>query len=106
MQAYSATTPTKIEHRINKRLFIPKLLILPAIVFALVSQHIYVEGGFWDTTWEVLSFVFLLVAALGRVWTSAYISGRKNHELVVNGPYSLTRNPLYFFSFFAYLVRA
>ena len=38
-----------------------------------------------------------------RVWTSAYVSGRKTHELVVDGPYSLTRNPLYFFSLLAYL---
>ncbi len=89
--------------RINKRLFIPKLLFLPAFLFALVSQHVYVEGGFWDTTWEVVSFLILTIAALGRVWTSAYISGRKTHELVTDGPYSLTRNPLYFFSLLAYL---
>jgi hypothetical protein len=40
---------------------------------------------------------------MGRVWVSAYISGRKNKDLVVDGPYSLTRNPLYFFSFLAYV---
>jgi len=89
--------------RINKRLFIPKLLFLPAILLALVSQHVYVEDGFWDTTWEVVSFLILMIAAIGRVWVSAYISGRKTHELVADGPYSLTRNPLYFFSFLAYL---
>jgi protein-S-isoprenylcysteine O-methyltransferase Ste14 len=87
----------------NARLFIPKLLFLPVILFALVSKHAYVEDGFWDTTWEVLAFFFLTVAALGRVWCSAYISGRKNHELVTDGPYSLSRNPLYFFSLFGYL---
>jgi protein-S-isoprenylcysteine O-methyltransferase Ste14 len=84
-------------------LFIPKLLFLPAILLALVSQHVYAEDGFWDTTWEVVSFLILMIAAIGRVWVSAYISGRKTHELVADGPYSLTRNPLYFFSFLAYL---
>jgi protein-S-isoprenylcysteine O-methyltransferase Ste14 len=89
--------------RTNYRIFVPKLLFLPVIAFALVSQHVYTEDGFWDTTWEVVSFLILLVAAMGRVWVSAYISGRKNHELVVDGPYSITRNPLYFFSFLGYV---
>jgi protein-S-isoprenylcysteine O-methyltransferase Ste14 len=103
MHDYAVTNFAAARSRINKRLFIPKLLFLPAIIFALVSRHAYVEDGFWDTTWEVVSYLVLMVAAIGRVWTSAYISGRKTHELVADGPYSLTRNPLYFFSLLAYL---
>jgi protein-S-isoprenylcysteine O-methyltransferase Ste14 len=103
MHDYAVTNFAAARSRINKRLFIPKLLFLPAILFALVSKHAYVEDGFWDTTWEVVSYLILMVAAIGRVWTSAYISGRKTHELVADGPYSLTRNPLYFFSLLAYL---
>src|SRR5262245_39566671 len=38
------------------------------------------------------------VATIGRLWCSVYISGYKNAALVTVGPYSLTRNPLYFFS--------
>jgi protein-S-isoprenylcysteine O-methyltransferase Ste14 len=103
MHDYAVTKFPVARGRINKRLFIPKLLFLPAILLAIVSQHVYVEYGFWDTTFQVVSFLILMIAALGRVWTSAYISGRKTHELVVDGPYSLTRNPLYFFSLLAYL---
>jgi protein-S-isoprenylcysteine O-methyltransferase Ste14 len=103
MHDYAITNFPVARSRVNKRLFIPKLLFLPAILLALVSQHVYAEDGFWDTTWEVASFLILIVAAIGRVWTAAYISGRKTHELVIDGPYSLTRNPLYFFSFLAYL---
>jgi protein-S-isoprenylcysteine O-methyltransferase Ste14 len=103
MHEYAITNVARPRNTINKRLFIPKLLFLPVILLAMVSQHVYVEDGFWDTTWEVVSFLILMVAAIGRVWTAAYISGRKTQELVVDGPYSLTRNPLYFFSFLAYL---
>lgn len=36
---------------------------------------------------------------LGRLWCLAYITGRKKRVLVVTGPYSLCRHPLYFSSF-------
>ncbi|MEJ1972386.1 MAG: isoprenylcysteine carboxylmethyltransferase family protein [Lacunisphaera sp.] len=48
---------------------------------------------------EITGFLLLIVAALGRVWAFAYIGGRKNQELCQGGPYSMTRNPLYVFSF-------
>jgi len=38
------------------------------------------------------------VAVTGRAWSLMYISGKKNASLVTVGPYSLCRNPLYFFS--------
>lgn len=48
---------------------------------------------------EWLGIVLIVVCILGRTWSSLYIGGRKIEEFVQTGPYSVMRNPLYFFSF-------
>ena len=47
---------------------------------------------------EWAGIVLIVICILGRTWASLYIGGRKNEQLVTIGPYSITRNPLYFFS--------
>jgi protein-S-isoprenylcysteine O-methyltransferase Ste14 len=47
----------------------------------------------------LVGIVLAGVGMVGRIWCLTYSSGYKSSELVVQGPYSVTRNPLYFFSF-------
>lgn len=42
--------------------------------------------------------LFVGIGVMGRIWCSLFISGYKNNKLVTYGPYSMCRNPLYFFS--------
>lgn len=39
-----------------------------------------------------------VICILGRTWCTLYIGGRKIDQLVTIGPYSVSRNPLYFFT--------
>lgn len=48
---------------------------------------------------EDVGRILIAVCILGRCWCTLYIGGRKGETLVSVGPYSLCRNPLYFFSF-------
>jgi Isoprenylcysteine carboxyl methyltransferase (ICMT) family len=36
-----------------------------------------------------------VLAVLGRIWTTLFIAGRKDVELVTTGPYAACRHPLY-----------
>ena len=60
------------------------------------------ESAYGDSLFACLLFllgtVLVGVATVGRLWCAVYISGYKDCELVTAGPYSISRNPLYFFS--------
>lgn len=76
-----------------------------AIGLALVMAVALCTGSIWHPDEmpgpmvEAVGLVLIAIAVVGRAWCSLYIGGRKADELVTTGPYSVTRNPLYMFSF-------
>ena len=87
----------------NLRLTVSRIALGAVISLALVAPHAWDEGGLTDKVLAMFGYVLLLVGCAGRIWCALYIAGRKNKVLVEQGPYSLTRNPLYFFSFLAFI---
>lgn len=80
------------------RIRITRLLLVPVLGLAVVSHHAHAEGSGWDRLVPLIGLVLLLAAMGGRIWASAYLTGRKDRVLVTEGPYSVVRNPLYLFS--------
>ena len=87
----------------NFRLRLTRLLILPVALIALATGHRHPADALVDTLLSAGGVLLLVLAAGGRAWASIYLAGRKNDVLVTSGPYSLTRNPLYLFSFLGFI---
>ncbi len=87
----------------NKRILVLRLLVVCVVVVVFLSNHFYEEGSLAALSLKVSGFLMLNISAFGRVWSAAFISGKKSNTLVTYGPYSVVRNPLYFFSFVGFV---
>lgn len=83
--------------RARKWAIFASLILLVALTG--LSQSIGGADGSLHESVEALGLGAIVLAIVGRAWCSLYIGGRKKAEVVDRGPYSITRNPLYLFSF-------
>ena len=95
----TATSNTFDLQRIQKiRKWVLGVALLAAVALAMFSTTWWPEGGMHDAV-ESVGLGAIVISIVGRAWCSLYIGGRKKAEIVSTGPYSLSRNPLYVFSY-------
>ena len=82
----------------KKRLLVVQVGAVLAALVLVVTQPAWNEDLLTHDVLETLGALLAVGCILGRLWSTLYIGGRKNGELVTTGPFSTTRNPLYFFS--------
>ena len=75
-----------------------RILMSLTILAGIFSKTLFPDETPIHESMDFLGYVLVTVCAVGRVYTTAFIGGVKNEKLVTWGPYSLCRNPLYFFS--------
>ena len=74
------------------------LFVLLCAGFASLAFVAPAWGPAGATAVKLVGAALVWLGILGRMWCTLYIGGRKSSEIVADGPYSMTRNPLYVFS--------
>jgi protein-S-isoprenylcysteine O-methyltransferase Ste14 len=87
----------------KKRIWMLWTLTAVFIIFQLIAGPGFPLDSFALTLLAQIGTLFIAFGVIGRVWSIVYVGGKKNSELVTEGPYSVTRNPLYLFSLAAIL---
>lgn len=95
--------PTHHHYWEKVRLFTAKVAVWLVAAGLLFAHHAYREDGWLNLLFEVTGSFLLFLAAIGRIWSAGFIAGKKNLRLIQDGPYSVMRHPLYFFTFLGFL---
>jgi protein-S-isoprenylcysteine O-methyltransferase Ste14 len=80
----------------RQRIHILQIAALASLPVFLLAQPTW-EGSAHEFI-EIAGIALAFACVIGRMWSILYVGSKKNKELVTSGPYSMTRNPLYFFS--------
>jgi protein-S-isoprenylcysteine O-methyltransferase Ste14 len=75
------------------------ICLFPIGIIVMLSAPLIEENTFIDFVTDVLGLFCFGLYVTFRIWSTLYVGGRKDKELQTEGPYSVTRNPLYFGSF-------
>jgi protein-S-isoprenylcysteine O-methyltransferase Ste14 len=82
----------------HRRLVIASAIAIMAFFLLFVGSNWHAQFFWVATLLEWAGLALITTAVAGRTWCAMYIGGRKKVDLVVQGPYSLVRHPLYVFS--------
>jgi protein-S-isoprenylcysteine O-methyltransferase Ste14 len=83
----------------KNRIYISQIVGVILIVLILFTSDPWPDHSIIDALFEFAGFILVVICTLGRLWTLMYVSGYKEDKVVTQGPYSMVRHPLYFFSF-------
>ena len=81
----------------KQRILISRLFSAIIVVLLLISESRWTETNYAGII-SLIGVILIGFGTVGRLWCTLYIAGYKSNTLITAGPYSISRNPLYFFS--------
>lgn len=88
--------------RSTPRLRLTALLLIGLLLLVATTERA-AATGLAGLLLQLGGLACMAGAALGRIWSSVFIAGYKDTQLVCGGPYAVVRHPLYVFSLVAML---
>ncbi|WP_027059294.1 methyltransferase family protein [Mesorhizobium loti] len=95
---YASLKPVSQAFVQRKRLIFVRVAAVLAVLLLFLTKPALSEGSNGHEMLEFFGFCLVLACVAGRLWSILYVGGKKNEELVSSGPFSMSQNPLYFFS--------
>ena len=96
-----------IKNIARKRMAILRISIILIITFIIIDNNFSAFSLNINMNTSLLfsyiGFSLVVLGGFGRIWASLYLEGFKTRKLIKEGPYSMVRNPLYFFSLMLFL---
>lgn len=80
------------------RIAILRMFFVLAIPLILFTRSAWMDPELVFEIMELFGVFLIIGAVLGRFWAILYIGAVKNKTIMQDGPYSVCRHPLYFFS--------
>lgn len=76
-----------------------RVIVVLALLAAFFTKALIPTETELHEAIEFLGYFLIAACAMGRLYATAFLGGFKNETLITYGAFSMTRNPLYFFSF-------
>jgi protein-S-isoprenylcysteine O-methyltransferase Ste14 len=80
------------------RILLTRIYVVILLFLILFSESLWEKDHITSGIFFLIGVILIGIGAVGRLWCALYISGYKSNVLITTGPYSISRNPLYFFS--------
>ena len=91
-----------LNYIIRKRILLSRIFIVSMIVTIIINDNFRVNtlniSDIQSLGLSIIGFILVTLGGFGRLWASLYVEGFKTKRLITEGPYSMVRNPLYFFT--------
>lgn len=88
---------------LNKnRILFSRFIVVLSIALIFVTREVTTSESIAHSLLDLAGYSLVVICGMGRLYTTAFLGGHKNKELIMAGPFSVVRNPLYVFSWLGF----
>lgn len=79
----------------RRRGLVSALILIPLALLTLFSEATITEDTWPDFILDAVAYATFVAGVVFRFWATLYVGGKKDTTVIMEGAYSVCRNPLY-----------